>query len=184
MRKTLLLTLALMVCASMAFAQAGSIGIFSDNQGTDCNLWDNTPGLCAYHIVFVYHGGVTGAQFAAPVPTCLLAMYMSDATVWSVNIGNSQTGISIGTGSCVAAPTHLLSLNFFCQSLTPAGACCYYPVLPHPAAASGVVEGVDCAFAPTFPTAGVGVVNNDGICLCDVPNQDTTWGQVKSLFAE
>jgi hypothetical protein len=173
-----------MVCASMAFAQAGSIGIFSDNAGTDCNLWDTTAGLCSYYIVFVYHGGVTGAQFAAPVPACLLAMYMSDTTVWPVNIGDSQNGISIGTGQCVAAPTHLLTLNFFCQMLTPVGACCYYPVVAHPAAASGVVEGVDCAFVATYPTAGQGVVNNDGICLCDVPTQETTWGQVKSLFAE
>ena len=184
MKKVVFLTVALLLTASLAFGQAGSIGMFGDTAGTDCNLLDVAPGLCSYYVVFVWHSGVTGAQFSAPVPACVGAMYMSDATVWSVNIGTSQTGISIGTGQCVAAPTHLLTLNFFCQGMTPPGACCYYPILPHPAATSGVVEGVDCAFQPTFPTAGVGILNGDQSCLCDVPNQDTTWGQVKSLFAE
>ena len=184
MKKVVFLTMALLLTASMAFGQAGSIGIFGDPNGTDCNLSDVAPGLCTYYVVFVWHSGVTGAQFAAPVPACLGAMYMSDATVWPVNIGNSQAGISIGTGQCVVAPTHLLSLNFFCQALTPPGACCYYPVLPHPAAVSGVVEGVDCNFVATYPTAGTGIVNADASCQCDIPTQETTWGQVKSLFSE
>ena len=184
MRKALLLTLVLMVCASMAFAQAGSIGIFSDNQGTDCNLWDNAVAPCDYYVVSVFHGGQTAAEFAAPVPSCLASMYLADGAIWAVNIGDSQVGISIGIGSCQAPPTHLLTLKFFCQMLTPPGACCYYPVIPHPASASGLIEGVDCNFTATFPTGGLGIVNPDGSCQCDIPNQDTTWGQVKSLFAE
>ena len=181
MKKVVFLSVAMLLAASMAFGQVGSIGIFGDVYGTDCNLADNMPGLAAYYVVYVWHGGVTGAQFAAPQPACLAAAFLSFATVWPVNIGD-QNGISIGMGQCAAPPTHLLTLQYFAQGLT--GPCCYYPILPHPDATSGKVEGVDCTFLPTFPTAGVGIVNADQSCLCDVPTQDTTWGQVKSLFAE
>ncbi len=184
MKKVVFLTVAVLLTASLAFGQAGSIGIFGDNQGTDCNLSDTVMGMCNYYIVFVWHNGITAAEFSAPTPACLLAMYMSDATVWPVNIGNSQAGISIGTGSCQGAPTHLLTLNYFCQVLTPPGACCYYPILPHPVTASGKIEGVDCNFQPTYPTGGTGIVNGDASCQCDIPNQDTTWGKVKSLYSE
>ena len=161
--------------------------MFADDAGTSCNVDDLVSGLCNLYVVFVNHGGITGAQFSCPVPACMGATYMSWSCPWGVKIGDPVVGdpksIAIGTGSCEAAPTILLTLSFFCQATTPN--CCYYPVLPAEGISSGAIEGVDCAFAPTFPTGGVAVVNPTvGVCECDVPTQDTTWGRVKNLFMQ
>ena len=181
MRHLLILAFVLMLTASLAFAQAGSIGIFADQTGSSCNVVDAAAGLCEYYVVHVLHGGATAGEFSAPVPICLGAGFLSDGTVFSVNIGNSQDGISIGYGACRPAPTHILTLKFFCQATT--SDCCYYKVLPHPETASGMIEGVDCNFVATFPTGGEAIVNSVAeTCDCDVPNQDTTWGNVKALF--
>jgi hypothetical protein len=179
MKKTLLITLALMLSASMAFAQAGSIGIFADVAGTDCNLADAVPGLITYQIVHVNTPCATACQFAAPAPACLLATYLSDAQVFPVTVGNSQTGVSIGYGSNLAGPINVLGISFFAQGLTPP--CCYYPVVGDPNI-GGLIQMVDCEGTTLLATGGTGIVNPDATCQCNVPTQDTTWGKVKSIF--
>ncbi len=183
MKKTLLITLVLMLSASMAFAQGGSIGIFSDVAGSSCNLTDAAPGLLSLYVVHVLTPGATASQFAAPAPACMLgATYLSDSSPFSVVIGSSQTGVAIGYGACIAAPIHVLTIQFFASGLsTP---CCYYPVVPDPNVPSGSIEVVDCTETLLTATGGLGIINPDGTCQCDVPVQDTTWGKVKSIFAE
>jgi hypothetical protein len=181
MKKALLLTLVLMVSASMAFAQGGSVGIFADPGGTSCNLADVAAGLASYYAVHVYHAGATASQFAAPQPACMVGVtYLSDTAVFGVTIGSSQTGVAIGYGTCQAAPTHVLTINYFVGGATPP--CCYYPVIPDPNVPSGQIEVTDCNFLPLFATGGIGIINPDATCQCDVPTQDSTWGKVKSLY--
>ena len=180
MKKALLLTLVLMLSASMAFAQAGSVGLFADMGGTDCNLPDVAPGLTPYYAVHVYHAGATACQFAAPMPACMTATYLSDTAVFGVTIGNSQTGVAIGYGTCQGAPTYVLAINYFTSGTTPP--CCLYPVVPDPNVASGKVEVVDCTNALLFGTGGAGIVNSTPNCDCNVPVEDSTWGQVKALY--
>ncbi len=191
MRHLLILTFVLMLTASLAFAQAGSIGVFADDTGTSCDVLDAEVDLCKLYVVFVNHGGITGAQFQSPVPDCMTADYMSWSSPWSVKIGNpvepdivtGLVGVAIGTGICVAAPTILVTLSFFCQGTTPE--CCYYPVLPAEGVVSGLIEGVDCSFTATFPTGGEAIVHPvAGVCECNVPSQDTTWGKVKAMFVK
>lgn len=183
MKKALLLTLVLMLGASMAFAQGGSIGVFADPAGSSCNLTDAAPGLLSFYAVHVLTPGATASQFSAPKPACMAsATYLSDTGVFPVTIGNSQNGVAIGYGACLAAPIHVLTINFFGSGLTPA--CCYYGVFADPNLASGQIEVVDCAENLIYATGGVGIVNPNATCQCDVPVQDTTWGKVKSIFAE
>jgi hypothetical protein len=180
MKKALLLTLVLMVSASMAFAQGGSVGIFADTGGTNCNLSDMLPGLCPYYVVHVYHAGAAASQFSAPKPACFLGIWLSDTAVFPVTIGSSQAGVAIGYGTCQAAPTHVLTINMFCQGLT--GPCCRYPVLADPNVPSGQIEVVLCDNSLVYGTGGEGIVNSNATCNCDVPVQDSTWGKVKSLY--
>ena len=180
MKKALLLTLVLTVCASMAFAQAGSVGLFADVAGTDCNLSDAAPGLCAYYAVHVYHAGAIACQFSAPVPSCFLGTWLSDTAVYPVTVGGSPTGVAIGYGACQAAPTHVLTINMFCQGLT--APCCLYQVVEDPNVPSGQVEVVDCANNLLFGTGGAAIINADPTCNCDVPTNESTWGKVKSLY--
>ena len=181
MKKVVFLTVALVFASSMAFAQAGSIGIFGDAAGTDCNLADVVPGLTPYYIVHV-NAVATASQFSAPTPACYLGTYLSDGAVFPVTIGNSQTGVAIGYGLCQAGNVHVLTINFFTNGLT--GPCCYYPILPDPVVTSGKIEVVDCNNNLLFASGGEGIVNADGSCQCDVPVEDSTWGQVKALYSE
>ena len=88
----------------------------------------------------------------------MLGLYLSDTAVFPVTIGSSQTGVAIGYGACLAAPIHILSINVFCQGLTPP--CCYYSVLPDPQTLSGQIEVVDCA-----NNLLVGFLPADGIAI-------------------
>ena len=183
MKKAALLTIAMLCVASLAFAQGGSIGIFGDIGGTDCNVYDLAPGLLSVYVVHVNTAGATASQFAAPTPACMAgATYLSDSSPFAVVIGSSQTGVAIGYGGCFASPIHLLTIQYFGSGLT--SPCCYFEVVADPLIASGQIEVVDCAENLIFATGGVGIVNPDGTCLCDVPTQDTTWGKVKTLFSE
>lgn len=183
MKKALLLTLVLMLAASMAFAQGGSIGVFSDAAGSSCNLTDAAPGLLSFYVVHVLTPGATASQFAAPMPSCMLgATFLSDTAIFPVTIGGSQGGVAIGYGACLAAPIHCLTINFFGGGATLP--CCYYSVIADPNVPSGNIEVVDCTETLVYATGGVGIINPNGTCQCDVPAQDTTWGKVKSIFAE
>jgi hypothetical protein len=179
MKKALLLTLVLMLGAGMAFAQQGSIGIFRDITGTNCNLLDAVPGLTPYYVVQVNTVGSTACAFAAPKPTCMTAMYLSDTGVWPVSLGNSQTLASVGYGACKVGNVHVLTVNYFTSGTTPA--CCRYFITAG-TAPSGQIETVDCADNLHFVTGGQGIVNSNGTCLCNVPVEDTTWGGVKALY--
>ena len=181
MKKALLLTAVMLLGASVAFGQAGYIGLFADPAGTDCFLPDvMTGGLVPYYAVHMA-ATVTGSQWAAPKPACYLSTYLNDTPVFPVTVGNSQVGVSIGYGACYSSPIHCLTLNVF-----PVGAtqpCCQWDVGPDPNA--GGIFAVDCAFV-TIPASGAfGMVNgNTTDCPCSNPTEETTWGKVKSLYVE
>jgi hypothetical protein len=181
MKRVVFLAIATLFVASLAFAQAGSIGIFGDPAGTNCNLAAMTQGLGAYYVVHTNTPGAVGCEYSAPKPACMtLAQYLSDTNAFPVTIGNSQTGVSVGYGVCRQAPILVQTISYFI--LGPNPMCCRYYVLPHPI--NGGPNMVDCADNLLIATGGQGIVNSDPTCHCDVPVQDTTWGQVKALYTE
>jgi len=183
MKKALLLSLAIVCIASMAFAQGGTLGVYADPQGNNCYPQDIVAGLCTYYVVHTNIAGATASQFRAAQPACMLAVYLSDTAVYPVTIGNSQAGVAVGYGACLLSPIDVLHINYFCQALTPP--CCAYPVTPDPNVVSGKIEVVDCVNALLFGTGGTTYVNgNDVDCPCTVATEETTWGAVKSIYAE
>jgi hypothetical protein len=165
--------------ATMAFAQAGSIGIFADPAATNCNLAAPVGGAAFYYIVHVYTPGATGSEYAAPKPACLSATWLADTNAFPVTVGNSQTGVSVGYGTCRVGPILVQTMTYLTTGATN---CCYYPVVPHPV--NGGPNVVDCAEHLLIATAGTAIINSQPTCLCDVPVQDTTWGGVKALYTE
>jgi hypothetical protein len=182
--KTLLLSLALLAASALgAFAQAGSIGVFRDPGGSDCHLGDKTAGVTSFYIVHVGVTGAMGSQYAAPKPPCFTATYLSDANVFPVTIGNSQSGVSIGYGTCRSSPIHLQTISFFTQALTQP--CCRYFVVAHPGAESGDIEMVDCLDTILAASSVIAVVNGSDTCPCGGPPKDvSSWGKVKTLYTE
>lgn len=158
----------------------GSIGIYMDTAGTECNLSDATVGMTTYHVVHLAGFGMTACAYWAPKPSCFTATYLSDTNIFPVTIGNSQVGVSIGYGSCRPGPIHVQSIVYFTQGTTPQ--CCLYPVLGIPS--SGKVEAVDCANNLITAYGVTSVINPNGACTCgSVRVEETTWGRVKSLYS-
>ena len=149
--------------ATIAILPAGSGG----DPGV-CQLED-VPGLCTYEVWFYPPpGGATVVSFSAPVPPCApLLIWLFDTSPLPVVIGNSQTGVAIGFGACLEAPIHVLTINYFCQGLTPP--CCEYPVLFDPNSVTGEIEWVDCDFNLLTGTSSTNVINGDSSCPCGPP---------------
>jgi hypothetical protein len=154
----------------------------SDRTGTSCNLADRTGGICAYYVVHMEAIGATAVSFSAPVPSCFSGTWLSDTPTYPVTLGNSQSGVSVGYGSCLSSPIHVLTISFFCQGTT--GDCCEYRVLPRPDALSGQVEVVDCSETLMYGSGGRAVINGNPGCPCGESSEDSTWGRVKTLYTE
>jgi hypothetical protein len=183
MKTALLLTLVLALGATVAFAQwweNGDIGIFADAAGMDCNLSD-APGLLNVYFLHVNATGAVHSQWAAPHPACLSAEHMSDVSAFPVHIGDTETGIIVGYDTCKIG-TFLMTATY--NVLAPASECCRWLVVPDPSVPSGKIEIGDCSFWWEYPPGGQAIINSTPDCTCSVPTEDTTWGQVKALYAE
>ncbi len=166
-----------------ALSQGGSVGIYANASGTDCNLPDVTRGLTTYYVVHTISDAATGCGYWAPKPACFTATWLSDTNPFPVTIGNSQTGVSIGYGSCRYGSVLVQTLSFFTNGTTPN--CCFYPVRGIPT--SGEVEVVDCLFNLRFGQGVMSVVNATPGCPCtgiNVKVEDSTWGRVKALYSD
>jgi len=53
------------------------------------------------------------------------------------------------------------------------------------ACAGGLLDTADCNFHPALATGAAGIVHATVSCPCaSVPDEETTWGGVKALYAE
>lgn len=191
MRRLLLMTFVLALGAGVALAQelpGGRIGMFADNVGTDCSIADAAPGLLAVYVVHIGTAGATASQYIAAKPACMTATYLSDTNPFGVTVGNSQTGVSVGYGTCRTGTIHTQTISFFASGTTPS--CCIYPITCDPLGldqcASGNVDIVDCDFNPAMAKAQSAVVNEAVACPCAeiVAEEETSWGQIKALYQE
>jgi hypothetical protein len=164
-------------------AAGGSIGVYAEPIGTDCNIPDVPSGAFTVYIVHTGTPTAAASEFSAPKPACMTrTTWLSDTFVYPVSLGNTQTGVSVGYGACRAAPIHVLTIIYYATGSSEV--CCLYPVLPHPLSASGKIEVVDCAENLVFATGTISTVNANPGCACgSVRVEHTTWGRVKALYA-
>ena len=183
MKRVVFLAIATLFAASMVFAQNGSIGIFADNAGTNCNL-PGVVGMAYYYFVHVNAIQASASQWAAPAPMCFSGVRLADLPVFAVNFGNTSAGITVGYGTCMTGTFHIITALY--QVLAAPGICCRWSVVADPTLESGKIEIPECApdFPMNFGTGGQGMLNSNATCLCNVPIEDTTWGQVKALYTE
>ena len=185
MKRSLLIALCVVFCSSMAFAQAGSIMLFSDPGATTCDLYD-MPGIMSVFVFHMYTPGATGAQFMVDHWSWGAGawIWISDTPIPppGVYIGNSQTGIQIGYSMCIFQPTMILRIDYFVPFPSPP--CSYIQVVGHPTATPPGILVADCAVPSNLLTATGGdvVVNPNASCMCSIPVEETTWGQVKALY--
>jgi hypothetical protein len=167
MKRLFLVTLVLLCASSSAFAQSGTVCLFSDSLGTACSFVDNGPGVLKIYVVHKYTTGATAVQFAAPMPACMAgASWLSDIGVWPVTIGSSQTGVSVGYGTCLQGPVHVMTMQFLVTGSTLPD--CAYPVLADPRQEHVMIS--DCSNRALIASGGTSYINSGLPCECeDVP---------------
>jgi hypothetical protein len=184
MKKALLLCIAILCISSLVFAQAGTLGVFADPGGTVCDLTDAAPGLVLVYIVHMFSPGGTAAQFG--IEETHPMTYLSESPGTYIKIGTcagpSGFGCAIAYGGCYPTPNMILTIQYFGSGLSPA--CSYIKVVEDGTAVPPILAVTDCADPPNLldATGGIGYFNNDGNCPCDVPVEETSWGQIKSLY--
>jgi hypothetical protein len=165
------------VMAGVASAQTPYIAVYFDSAHSQ--IAANCPGqvLDTLYVVAVnFNAPITGAEFAIEYPPVLT--WMGDQALPPVSIGSTAHGISIGFPS----PRNGFIPVELCQTLVFWN--CVHCALqyqgivraaPHPA--TGFLGVSDYPGYNLIP--GVGPLST--ICIY-TPTEQTTWGQVKSLY--
>jgi hypothetical protein len=184
MKRLLLLTFVMMLGATLAFAQPGRVALYGDAGAVSCGIPSGT-GLIPVYVFHIGTSAATGCQYSAPKPVCMTGgSWLADTNPFPVTIGSSQTGVSIGYGTCRAEPILVQTIQYFVAAATPP--CCIYEVLPDPTADPPGLYMVDCSENLFSPVGQSGVINEQAACLCAdiIPVQESSWGQIKALYTE
>jgi hypothetical protein len=188
MTRLLFAFLLLLLPLSVAYAQENTLGLYTDPAGTNCNTIA-FPGVVDFYVVYDGIRGMKIISFSAPAPDCLSsAVHLADIydAIYIVPPGNSQDGIILSHFNCEPTPVVVMVVTYFFPILPQN--CCYYPVLPHPQVASGLIEALDCSDNVFYPEGLISTVNGDMSCPCPapptVPLDVTSWGQIKALYSD
>jgi hypothetical protein len=156
----------------------GSIGVFSDTGGGDCNITDKV-GVVTAEIVLVNSEGSTHVSFAVQESEGVEMVYADETVHFALKLGDTRGGIQITFGACLTGSIHLATVRYGGSGTT--SACEAIRVVPHPTV--GSVRIYDCEQNPYTATGGgSALVRNDGGCSCSVAAETSTWGRVKSLY--
>jgi hypothetical protein len=181
MKRALLLSLGIILASGLAYGQAGFIGLFTDFGYTDCSLVD-TPGEVSVFAIHKASAGATASQFRIAVDPGMTCTTVEVINNFPTTLGDPASGISISYGFCYPSDILLFTWVFSCSGTS--APCSIMEVVPDPAAASGTIEVFDCNQFKLVGGGGIMYVNPDGSCDCGevVPSEDTSWGQIKSLY--
>jgi hypothetical protein len=200
MKKVLLLALGIVFSASLAFGQAGYIGLFSDALHTSCNM--TITDLGGTKRIYVFHmmaAGTTACMFGIqstgftgdPDTECEMVGITNYFTLvigdpfFEAPYDTDNAGVAFSYGSCVTTGAIQLSrITFSCIGEVVPPPCSKFEAVAAPDAPSGTIEVVDCADGKLVGNGSLMYVNPDGTCICGevVPVQDSSWGKIKSLY--
>jgi hypothetical protein len=180
-KRGLLLSLGIILLAGLAYGQAGFIGLYSDFGYTNCSMVD-TPGEVSIYVVHKASAGATSSQFRIAVGAGMACTPLEVIHNFTTTIGDPATGITVSYGACYPSDILLFTWVFSCSGSS--APCSILEVVPDPAAVSGTIEIFDCSHFKLVGGGGIMYVNPDGSCDCGevVPEKDTSWGQIKSLY--
>ena len=184
MKPLVLTSIVILISATTALAQpGGNIAVYADTNAINCDLTDIGVTVCQYHIVHTFiPNGVTSSSFK--IDTNHQGAYLGYLTKFPAVIGDPLTGAVVVYGECLSLPTHILTITYLCQGLTPP--CGYMSVVGNPTAHPPGLKATDCSRDRVVIDAQgyTSYINNDGSCPCmsPIPVQETTWGRVKALY--
>jgi len=181
MKKFVLTVVALCLAAAPASAQIESIGIYEDQTALDCEIADTAPGLKNIYIVHTNSAGTQASQWKLNNDPGMTMAFLS-GTVFApfLLIGSATAGASVAYTDCRTGTFPIMTVSYFASGTSTA--CSKFFLTPDTTADPPVLGIVDCGFNLLAFPPGVGVVNANGSCPCDVSTAQSTWGNVKALY--
>lgn len=196
MKKALLLTLVLVCCASLAFAQGGSVAVYGDDgygymNGESCELYDCGIAACYYqtiHFVHVADVCATAVEFQADMSQLSIGIDYGDVCPFPLKIGTFRYGASISYQGGFTGQIYLGSTTFRKTTQAFKHLCKYVYVKNHPVPG---IAGVTHPLAVGCPTGWVHLAGSYAVmsydftnCPCPgtVPTEESSWGQIKALY--
>lgn len=185
MKKVLLMTLALTMCAGAAMAD--HIGIYSDQGGLSCALTTLAPipGNNTVYIVHKYNTGSAASQFKVTDTSGLIPL--SQTTTY-LSLGTWNADLSLSYGGCAAGDLVLMTLSFFWGGVAPTCANTL-EIAPAPTSPiAGSVALVECDFETVTPVSAgrsfFGPGSDTCPAGCNEPSatNTATWGSIKALY--
>jgi hypothetical protein len=196
MKKVLLLSLAILCCAGLVFAQPpGSVAVYADSAGTTCQLYDEASvdyQEMWFHFIHVADVGATAVEFQfVPDADLIWGTDLGDVCPWILKLGTFKTGMSISYGSCLTAVSGYgiyLGKTGLKHGKSVQNDCAYAYVKNHP------IPGIPGSTTPLASSCGgtwlvlrgsfIIVSNSFDSCPCPgrVPNEESSWGKIKALY--
>lgn len=203
MNKALLLTVALLCFASLAFAQPpGSVAVYADNgygymNPYSCEVLDG--GVAAFYYITIHFvhvaddAGATAVEFQADMSQMSIGIDYGDVCPFPLKIGAFRDGASISYQTCLTETPggiYLGSTTFRKSTQAYKHLCKYVYVKNHPIpgiAGSTTPLAVDCGDpADWLVLRGSYLVVSydftDCPCPGTIPTEESSWGQIKALY--
>jgi hypothetical protein len=113
---------------------AGSIGVYTDADGTDIDVIDS-GGTVTLYVVHKVTPGALGSSFRVEAPAGWVRLTAQPQ--FAVTLGNPEDGLSVGYGDCLNGAIHVMTLTYDSPGNTVPNS--KFKILPH----SGIPEGVE-----------------------------------------
>jgi|GEM_PF-2165130 len=156
---------------------AGWIGVFADQNGTDCGLQDSGTGTVTYYVVHGGSQGATAGEFKIET-SGFTGVSMGHVSPFPAVLGNDpEMGISIAYGACYSGAIEVLSVTYATSGTTPA--CSSIKIVAHP---NNGLNMVDCGNNLLTPRGLTSYVNTDGSCPCAAPVVVSQWDRVRNVM--
>ena len=168
------------VCLTSLSTQAHAtyrISIYSDATLSECTLSDASPRVTSVYVAET-SDEATGLRFRVAASPGFTGVWLAETSPFTT-IGDSQTDLSIGFGSCMGGHFLALTISYqlfgtsTCSDLSIVAA----PGFPEPLCTSCSFHEVRCSGLDPLH------VNCSGSFDCNpVPVESSTWGRVKALY--
>jgi hypothetical protein len=195
MKKALLLTMAILCCAGIAFAQPpGAVAVYGDSAGTTCEKYDNTGANYQYmdfYFVHVADVPATAVEFQFDASGLTYGSVIINDCPWLLKLGTFLSGMSISYGSCQpGAPGYGIYLGHLQlkHGALVSNHCAKVYTKNHPVPG---IPGATTPLAAGCPTGwlvlhGSFMVVSDDFTECPcpgtVPTTESSWGKIKALY--
>ncbi len=161
-----------------------------------CAMHDNSVGMRTVHVIHLPNPGTVASRFKLVSDPGVTLTYVSETNHVGVTLGNTQDGITVCYGSCLAGADLLVSVSY--MAFGTSENCSQIRIVPHPSAET--VDAIRCDNTPIGSyISDLYVTAVFGDCGCppihsfpgspesfsceSTPARSTTWGAIKALYA-